>query len=329
MKVHGRRIESRHADRVGSQQGYGNLLRVQGLADGLQPGLQRHRHVRRLVPPRPLVGWLVGDAQKLDASVALLLDEVLNTGGQTLGEIVHRQRAAMHYAGGRALKLRKRVPLHVGPHLGQEYVDIVFLPPVEDPVKYPHFGIVPVEPTPLGLVHPLLQLDADPIHSEPLGMTIEHPPGVIVLGRRIGAPAAAAVVVQPEDRIELGGDRLLDRVPRRPDPAPHRVDHRCRVHGNADLVGGRGMACPRNGRHDQHEGCLAEAESNCTVSEHRTLLFQLVGEHKLEVVFSILGYVGLQIGCPRVRVAWGQELLGAVRVAGHHLGQAFVLRPYQ
>ena len=51
-------------------------------------------------------------------------------------------------------------------------------------------------------------------------MGLDLPPGGVVRGGRVAAPAAAAVgMARPM------GHRLLDRVPRRPDPAAHGIDY--------------------------------------------------------------------------------------------------------
>ncbi len=47
------------------------------------------------------------------------------------------------------------------------------LGPVQDAVQDAHLGIVPVEAAALGLIHPMLEFDAAPVKSEPVGVIVE------------------------------------------------------------------------------------------------------------------------------------------------------------
>ncbi len=168
---------------------------------------------------------LVVDAQPLDARVAALLDEVLHQGGQPVGKGIDVRRRAVDPAHRIVAELRVGQPGRVAPHLLEEHVGAVLLVPVEDAVQDPHLRAVEGELAALGLVDPLLDLDAVPVQPEPTGVPVDLLPCPLVLGRRIAAPAAAAVAVAVEDRVlDAVGDRRLDGVPRCPQAAAHGVD---------------------------------------------------------------------------------------------------------
>src|ERR1039457_6729932 len=106
-------------------------------------------------------------------------------------------------------------PCGVDPHLLKENICAVFLVPVQNAIENAHLRAVKGEVIAFGLVDALLDLHAIPVESQPTGVPINLLPGMLILRRRVGTPAAAAVA---------DWDGLLYRVPRGSDAATHGVD---------------------------------------------------------------------------------------------------------
>lgn len=245
VEVESRRLQRWHPAGVGSGQRELQAAFVERLPHGGQPGFKREQSIGRLLPPRPVAGRLVIDAQPPNAGVALLFDQMLRQRGQSIRKILHRQRTAMHAADRILTPLEEGVPFHVAPHLLQEHVRMVALAPVEDAVEDPHFRIVPTELPTLWFVNPLLEFHAVPVQAQPARVVVDLGPRRVILSRRIPAPAAAAVALARKDRMRLlrHRDRFLDRVPRRADAAAHGVSHGRHIHADADLLGDRDGRC--------------------------------------------------------------------------------------
>ena len=232
-----------------------------------------------LLEPGESVAWLVGDAQPADAGVFLGFDEVFEHGGQALGEIVERGRPAVDAPRRAVAELGEGVPADVAPHLCEEHVAAAPLAPVENAIEDSHLGIVPIELVACGLVHPLLQFDAAPIETEPIGMPLDLLPCLLILGGRIRAPTAAAVADDAAELLVAAGrdrHRLLDGMKRRPHAAAHDVDHLGGVHFHAHFGAARPICVWKQKTHTGRKQGRARSEETILRLSWEAILFELV-----------------------------------------------------
>ena len=170
----------------------GEAAAVKLFAGGFEAGGDGHGLEFGVLPPGEAVLLrLVADADPFDAGVSLGFGEVLNEFAEAEGPFIEGERTAAEDADGVLGELGVGVPGNVSPHLGEEDVDAAKLGPVEDAIEDLHLGVVPGEVALVGLVDALLELDAAPVHAEPVGVMEEIVPMSVVAGIGVAAPLAA------------------------------------------------------------------------------------------------------------------------------------------